>query len=319
MEQSSKGDSLGELLTWQHGVLSRAQAAEHGISDNALAARLRSGKWQRVRPGVYATFSGPLPRQSQLWAALLYAGPGAALCDHSAAEIDRLINAPRDSTIHVLVPAHRRIRSQPGIHVRRCRRHAAAVRLGASPPRTRIEETVLDLVHRAPTPDAAFAVLASACQRRLTTPVRLAAVCGSRRNLRWRSLVQPALRDIASGAHSLLELRYVRDVERRHGLPTGHRQRSVQRAHGREWTDVSYDDYATVVELDGRWGHDDVASTWRDLRRDNAAVVAGETPLRYGWSDVTGRPCATASQVAVVLRSHGWTGKLRRCGNKCAL
>ena len=312
-------ESLAELLDRQCGVLSRGQATSYGLSRGAVAARLRSGRWRRVHPRVYATFTGPLPRGAQIWAALLYAGPDALLCGHTAAEIDGLVDRPRSSIIHVAVPAHRQIRAQPGVRIHRSRRHALAGRLKACPPRTCIEETVLDLVTGAATGHEALALVAGACQRRLTTAGRLAAACAVRRNLRWRCVILPALRDVADGAHSLLELRYLRDVERRHGLPRGQRQRPMHRGRRREWTDVGYGDHATVVELDGRLGHDEVGAAWRDMRRDNAAVVAGEAPLRYGWADVMGRPCTVAAQVGAVLRSRGWSGQPRRCGNSCTL
>jgi hypothetical protein len=47
-----------ELLGCQRGVLSRAQALDVGLTDKAIAVRLRSGRWQRLHTGVYATFSG---------------------------------------------------------------------------------------------------------------------------------------------------------------------------------------------------------------------------------------------------------------------
>jgi len=55
------------------------------------------------------------------------------------------------------------------------------------------------------------------------------------------------------------------------------------------------------------------------MARDNAVVVAGGRPLRYGWRDVVGRACATAAQLAGVLRVAGWAGSPRPCGPGCAL
>jgi hypothetical protein len=112
-------EGLKELLDHQAGVLSRRQANSYGLSDDAIAAQMLGGRWQRVHPGSYATFTGPLPRQSQVWAALLYAGPDAVLCGPTAAEVDGLIDRPRDPTVHVAVPIHRRVRAQPGVTVRR--------------------------------------------------------------------------------------------------------------------------------------------------------------------------------------------------------
>ena len=93
-------------------------------------------------------------------------------------------------------------------------------------------------------------------------------------------------------------MRYLSDVERAHGLPTGTRQRGVDGTR----QDVHYDGYRTTIELDGRLGHADAASVWRDMTRDNAATLRGETTLRFGWSDVANQPCKVAAQVGAVLR-----------------
>jgi len=333
MGANAIGAHLARLLDQQAGTLTRAQAADHGCTRSALDARLRSGRWQQVRPRVYAAFTGPLPRRSQLWAAVLYAGPGAVLWGPSAAEVDGLATRAAVTTIWLSVPADLRVRRHrvtagsvvagdsvagASIVVRRSRRHVKAARPQLNPPRTHIDETVLDLVAQAASAGEALAVVADACQRRLTTPRRLLRLCQDRRNLRWRAEVLPALGDVARGAHSLLELRYLREVERAHGLPAGRRQRAVRRGSAREWIDVSYEEFATLVELDGRLGHEG-AGTWRDMRRDNASVVAGEAPLRYGWADVTGRPCAVAAELATVLAARGWTGRPRHCVNGCTL
>ena len=79
---------------------------------------------------------------------------------------------------------------------------------------------------------------------------------------------------------------------------------------GPRYEDVLYRAYDTVVELDGRAAHPD---RFRDMRRDNRAVVAGRAPLRYGYRDVREQPCATAVQVGTVLSGRGWRGRLRRC------
>jgi hypothetical protein len=54
-----------EMLHRQRGVLTGAQALDAGLTDKAIAVRLRSGRWQRLHTGVYAAFSGEPSRDAQ--------------------------------------------------------------------------------------------------------------------------------------------------------------------------------------------------------------------------------------------------------------
>src|SRR5439155_208395 len=72
----------------------------------------------------------------------------------------------------------------------------------------------------------ALSWLARACGRRLTTPDRLVRALGGRPRMRWRAELLLAPEDVGQGAQSILELRYLRRVERVHGLPRGVRQRA---------------------------------------------------------------------------------------------
>jgi very-short-patch-repair endonuclease len=77
-----------------------------------------------------------------------------------------------------------------------------------------------------------------------------------------------------------------------------------------------YQEYGVIVELDGRLAHPP-ENRWKDKARDNAAAAAGQQSLRYDWVAVTQRPCATAAEVAGVLRDHGWNGPPKRCSPGC--
>lgn len=309
---------LTETAARQCGVLARGQALSAGITRAAIAAQLAARRWQRVHPGVFATFTGPLPPPARLWAALLACGDGATLSHQTAADLYGM-SVRQDGAIHVSIPAPRRVSAPAGVRLHRSRQLATARHPAAQPPRTRIEHTVLDLVGTSPTAADAFGLVADACQRRLTTPDRLAAALRDRRNLRWRPVLHGVLADVASGAHSWLELLYLRRVERRHGLPRGERQARVARGGRVTYVDTRYARYRTRVELDGRLGHEETRQRWRDYARDNAAATEGDVSLRYGLADVATRPCAVASQVAAVLVSRGWRGQPRRCGGSCTL
>jgi hypothetical protein len=315
----SAGGARGRILavvwkqtaTAQAGILTRAQALTAGLSRAAIHARLSTGRWQRVHPGVLATFGGPLPHPARLWAAVLCAGPGAVLSHETAAELNGLVEGP-GPTVHVSVPTARRVVAPPGVVVHRSVHAERGRHPALEPPRTRVEETVLDLVHASRDADQAVAWLARAVGARLTTPARLRSAAGDRYRLRWRREVLAALDDVAAGCHSVLELHYLRLVERPHGLPTGSRQRR----RNAWYDDVHYAGLGLCVELDGRLAHP-VDRRFRDHRRDNAATVAGARVLRYGYADVTRRPCAVAAEVATVLGANGWGGAPRSCGAGC--
>ena len=302
---------LHELIDVQCGVVTRDQALAGGLTADAIRARLRSGRWQLLHRAVYLTYSGPVPRTAQRWAAVLRAGQGAAVSHHTAAELHGLLDHRADA-VHVSVPATRRVTAIPGVVVHRSRELDVARHPSRLPPQTRVEETVVDLTQTCASLEDAIGWVAKACGRRLTRPERILAVLVRRRSAKWRAELIDMLRDVADGAHSALEIRYLRDVERAHGLPPASRQHVVVSAGRKSYDDVRYREYGVVVELDGRLAHP-ADARWRDMRRDNAAAVDGRTVLRYGWADVAGRPCEVAAQVADVLRAAGWRGVLRRC------
>jgi very-short-patch-repair endonuclease len=241
------------------------------------------------------------------------------LSHHSAAEALGLGDGGQKqngSAVHVTVPATRRVTRVPGLVVHRSRRAHAIRHPARRPPQTRVEETVLDLTQVATTLDEAVEWIARACGRRLTTPARLAAALAARHGVRWRRELATTIQDVGAGCHSLLELRYLHKVERRHGLPSGVRQRARRRRGGTWYDDVGYQQYQTVVELDGRAAHPDEAR-WRDMHRDNAGVADGLSVLRYGMAGVSERSCEVAAQVARVLLRNGWPGPPRPCGPAC--
>jgi Transcriptional regulator, AbiEi antitoxin len=208
-------------LQGQHGIVSRQQALDAGLTEKAITWRLRSGAWQRLHSGVYATFTGALSRQATLWAAVLSAGPGAVLSHQTAAEIHRLTDKP-STRIHISVPEGQnpgRRRDIRGVVIHRSRNLVAEPQPPWQLPRTPVADTVLDLIAAARTTDDAYGWISAAIGRRLTTPALLAKALAARPRMRGRAWVTAALADAADGVHSPLEHRYAHGVERAHGLP----------------------------------------------------------------------------------------------------
>jgi hypothetical protein len=303
-------------MSCQCGVIATWQAEAAGAGSFRLQDLVRSGHWQRLDTGVYAAFTGEPPRPAALWAAVLRSGPRALLSHQTAAELDGLL--PPSKLIHVIVPAPRHRRPTAGIKVHRSSRSIGFKSAPGLPPRTNTEETVLDLAQVAASFDDMVALIARACQRRLTTSFLLEDSLQRRTRARWRAEISQVIRVVADGVHSPLEYRYHRDVEQAHGLPRPDRQDQAAQDGARIFRDIHYHAYRLAIELDGKASHPD-EQRWQDTRRDNAAIADGIVTLRYGWADVTERPCQIARQIATVLADRGWRGTLRRCGPTCGV
>jgi very-short-patch-repair endonuclease len=312
-QQELKDEGIHVLIHTQSRIVSRGQLLAAGWSDVDIRRRLRRRHWQTVHPGVYSTHTGPIGYDEQLVAALLYAGPDAGWSHYTAAEQFGLIKPDDRRPVHLTIPGHRRVRSRPNLVIHRDenweKRLARVI-----PPRSTAAHAVLEIVDISSSIDEAAVVIAEACQSGRVSPVQILQALEDRRRLRYRRELRPILADVAAGTHSLLELRYLRDVERRHGLPTGVRQRQVDQ----EFTDVAYLEFGLVVELDGRF-HLAPQRRWRDLERDNRATLRAESTLRYGWFDITQRPCEAAAQVLQVLRRRAPALTATPCSPSCPL
>jgi predicted transcriptional regulator of viral defense system len=305
---------IAETARWQAGAISRRQLLDAGLNAKVIAKRLARGRWQQLYRGVYAVFSGPATRDTWLWAAVLRAGDGAVLSHKTAAELHGLIDTPAES-ICVTVPSARRVRNS-GIVIRISGRVQEATQPGREPPRTTVEETALDLAQLARTLDEACGWITRACGRRLTTEQKLRTALAMRKKMRWRTELDDVLAAAGDGIHSVLEYRYLRDVERPHGLPRSrHQVRAV--IDGRVvYRDAYYDRYKLAVELDGRNAHPD-DDRWQDHRRDILAGTQGVQTCRYTWRDVYLHPCETAARQAQILRQRGWPGTPKPCSAGC--
>jgi very-short-patch-repair endonuclease len=232
----------------------------------------------------------------------------------SAAELDKLTEHPSE-LVHVTIPTGRRVSRMPGVVIHRSARAEQTAHPARMPPRTRVEETILDLCGVAATLDEAVGWIASGLGHRLTTEAKLRAAMGQRTRMRWRRELSELLSEDLRGVLSVLEYRYVRGVERPHCLPRGKRQAQFN-VNGRwQYRDVLYEAYCLGLEFDGRLAHP-AESRWSDIHRDNAGAVAGITTLRFSWMDITGTPCQVAAQIAAVLSLRGYT-RFRPCSAGC--
>lgn len=309
-------DAVADLARHQAGVLTRSQLLGCGVPSSVIG-RLKQA-WQPIAPGVYLAGipSGPIPFASQVWAGVLIGGPDARACGATAAVLHGLAveedfrprGSKRPVPVEILTP--RQPAPVDGFTFIRERSPSRLPSAGRQePPRTRIEDTVLDLCARSDSSDEVIAWLSKACQRRLTTAHDLHRRVLARSRLRHRRIILPVLQEVAGGATSLLEHKGLTHVIRRHGLP-----RPVLQARTRPGNrvDAAFPEFGTLVEFDGLLGHTGDGA-FRDMERDNAHAVLGWVTLRFGWHDILGAPCGAAAQIAAVLTARGWQGHLTPC------
>lgn len=152
--------------------------------------------------------------------------------------------------------------------------------------------TLEDLDRRTPFGDA-LAAADAALLAGLVTAQELAAAAGGRSG-------RSALRCADGRAESPLESR-VRAEILAAGLPEPVLQHEVRDAQHRfvARVDLAWPARRLLVEADGATAHASPAALREDLRRQNALVAAGWTPLRFTWSDLG----AIAPRVAAALRT----------------
>jgi hypothetical protein len=308
---------LRRVIADQAGVVGRQQLLRAGIPRTTIASKVKRGVWQQLHPGVYATFTGTVPWEARLWAAVLYAGSGALLSHETAAEVLRLTDR-RCSVIHMTVPARRRVRPRQGMTI-----HRSTVnypRWGMQrgvPPHTFYAETIIDLVAAADNLDDVVAWVSRGVARNLVGATQLKVAAKARQRFRWGEQIEAVIDRVAGGSHFPLEFRYDRDVEQAHGLPAATRQAKFVTPDGtRGFRDRCYEQYGLIVELDGMEFHPE-EQRGRDQARDNEAAVTTGATLRYGWADIYRTSCETAGQVYRALCKRGYRGTIRPCSAAC--
>lgn len=294
----------------QNAVITARQARAAGLTKSAVRARLARGRWQVLRPGVYLTHSGPIGPTETARAVVLAAGEGAVLSHESALWVRRVGPAPAVWT--VLVP-HGRRRTVEGAQLIRTRR-VIQRRSVNSFPTSSLQSAVIDVADReGSSVDEITALIATLCQKGLTTPERIVAELASRRAHRLRRPLQLVLGDVAGGVESLAEHRFLTDVIRAHGLPDFASQ--VRSDQGR--ADFHNHAFGVRAEVDGLAFH---AGRFRaDRQRDRRASAQGITTIRVTWWDVDRDPCDVAHDLAQILRRRGWRGSPVACSPACQL
>jgi very-short-patch-repair endonuclease len=284
MAPKSPQSPVWALVERQHGVVSRRQLLELGLSSEAIQHRIARGRLHPLWRGTYAVGRAPVSRRGRWMAATLCCGAGAVLSHETAAALWG-IREQRRGPIHVTVPAGRD-GGRRGIVVHRRRVLGASdLSLRDGIPVTSPTCTLVDLaakVGRRPLE----AAVNEADKLDLVDPESLRAALGA---CTGRPGV-PALRDLLDRRTFVLtgsELeRLFLPIARAAGLP---RPRTGVRLNGFV-VDFHWPELGLVVETDGLRYHRTPAQQARDRLRDQRHAAAGLTTLRFTHAQVRFEP-----------------------------
>jgi very-short-patch-repair endonuclease len=293
------------LAERQHGLVTRRQAIEVGMSRGAIRHRLSQGLWVGALPGVYRVTGAPASWEARVLARTLAAGP-EAVASHRTAACLWGFDGARRGLPELTIAAGRRYHGPPGARVHRSSDlHLVAPVWRSGVPTTPVGRTLLDLGGVVPGPLLHLAV-DDARRRRLVDWDGLldVLVAHARRGRRGvgalRRLLDEHAAELAATDSGFERLAIA--LLRTAGLPAPVMQYEVVTAVGRFRLDLAYPEPRVGIELDGSIHlRRDV---WEaDHARQNALVLAGWTILRFTWRDYTRRPTALVGQVREALQT----------------
>ncbi|HEX6586763.1 MAG TPA: type IV toxin-antitoxin system AbiEi family antitoxin domain-containing protein [Solirubrobacterales bacterium] len=298
--------SVWAIAERQHGVVTRGQLLEIGLTRRAVEHRLRKGRLHHVRDGgrvwrgVYAVGRPELTRRGRWMAAALCAGPDAVLSHETAAALWGFRRYGGAREIELTVPASGR--RPPGLRVHRRATLAGEDRAAHDGiPVTSPLRTLIDLGTRLQ-PRQLEAAINEADKLDLIDPEALRAAIKTRAGLHGIASLRTILdRRTFVLTDSELERRFLR-LASRAGLP---RPETGRYLNGFK-VDFYWAKLGLVVETDGLRYHRTPAQQARDRQRDQSHAAAGLMPLRFTHAQVTFHPDdVVGTLIAVSSRLRG--------------
>lgn len=282
------------MVARQHGVVTRAQLLEVGLSADAIDHRIATARLHPVAVGVYAVGRPGLSQHGRWMAAVLACGPAAVLSHDSAATLWGVRGA-HGSTVTVTVPPSA-CRRRPGVTAHRRSLEPHEREQIHRIPVTSIHRTLVDIAVQLSRDDLEAAINA-ADKHDLTTPTQLRAALEEHAGRPGVAILRAVLdRRTFALTDSQLERRFL-PIARRAGLT---RPQTGRRLNGFK-VDFHWPELGLVVETDGLRYHRTPAQQARDRLRDQAHTAAGLTPLRFTHAQVRYEPGHVERTLAAVV------------------
>lgn len=283
---------LARIARAGHGVVTRAQLLNAGVTPDEIKLRVRKGGLIRVHRGVYRVGHRAPSVEATYLAAVLAAGEGALLSGRAAAHLLGLLKGSAPPP-EVTARTQRRIE---GVKTHRSRlldaRDATSV-LGI--PVTTVPRTLVEI-----SSELSSDVLARACHeagvRYGTTPGAVEAVLARRPNAPGARKLRRVIHGDVHVTLSKLEARFL-ELLRAEGLPLP----VTNRPAGGRRVDCRWPEHQLTIELDGYRFHNSRHSWEQDRRREREARARGDDFRRYSYEDVTGDPTLMLAELRALL------------------
>ena len=267
---------LARLARMSHGVVTREQLVDAGLTVAEIKSRLRTGVLLQEHRGVYRVGHRAASVEARYLAAVLACGKGAVLSGRAAGHLLGLVTTP-PSMPEVTAPTERRV---AGVRTKRARAtHRDATRWRGIPVTTPAR-TLVDLSSVLADEDLGRAVHEAGI-RHETTPEQVEAVLSHRPSSRGAADLRRVLWGDERVTLSALERRFLK-LLREAGLPLP----VTNRPAGGRYVDCRWVGRRLTVELDGYRYHSSRYAWERDRRREREAYARGDQFRRYTWGDV---------------------------------
>jgi very-short-patch-repair endonuclease len=280
------------------------QLAALGLSQQTTSDHVREGRLHRVHRGVYAVGHPVLTARGRWMAALLAAGPGAALSHASAAALWEL-RGSNATIVDVTVTGRAGRMKRAGLRIHRPRTlRRTEVTTHDGIPATTPARTILDLAATLQ-PHRLERLLDQAEIMELTDYPALDAIARAHPGHRGAGKLKRTIAEYDAGAtlkRSDLERLFLKICDN-HGLPTPKVNHLVE---GKE-VDFLFADQRLIVEADSWRYHRTRQAFERDRRRDATRLLAGYRTLRVTDRQLERRPHEAANLLAAALRSASAT------------
>ncbi|HEX5597100.1 MAG TPA: type IV toxin-antitoxin system AbiEi family antitoxin domain-containing protein [Micromonosporaceae bacterium] len=282
---------LNRLLLRQSDIATRRQLLASGLDDEDIRREVHAGRWQRLLPGLFACFSGPVTVAHRRIAAALYAPVGAQLTGISALRLYGFRHLPQDERIHLLIPHSSRRTSRGFVLFQRTHRLDPNARVRGGYRICSVARSVADAARQLNELRDVRALVAEAIQNRHTTIPALRAELSLAGSHRTR-LFRVALDEVDGGARSAPEAELADELARSMILPVVLWNPPLQASDGSRLPtpDGWIQETGIALEVDSREYHLSPDGWQRTLRRHNELAAHGVLVLHFTPSEIRRRP-----------------------------